>query len=126
MDVFSLWFNSKFCDLIFLCSLESTSGFEALTEIQNLLNNSMHDPSLKESLIIDASNRFFTVIPSIHPHIIRDEDDFKSKVIGHLSLDQVLRVPLTDGNLYFVGVLLRKKETQCIYVVGNFEFMKAF
>jgi hypothetical protein len=30
--------------------------------------------------MIDASNRFFTVIPSIHPHIIRDEDDFKSKV----------------------------------------------
>uniref|UniRef100_A0A9I9DUL3 Poly [ADP-ribose] polymerase n=1 Tax=Cucumis melo TaxID=3656 RepID=A0A9I9DUL3_CUCME len=55
-------------------------GFEALTEIQNLLNSSMHDPSVKESLIIDASNRFFTVIPSIHPHIIRDEDDFKSKL----------------------------------------------
>ncbi|XP_022967405.1 poly [ADP-ribose] polymerase 1 [Cucurbita maxima] len=55
-------------------------GFEALTEIQNLLNSSVHDPSMKESLIIDASNRFFTVIPSIHPHIIRDEDDFKSKL----------------------------------------------
>ncbi|KAG2713573.1 hypothetical protein I3843_04G174400 [Carya illinoinensis] len=54
-------------------------GFEALTEIQNLLNNNAHDPSVKESLIIDASNRFFTMIPSIHPHIIRDEDDFKSK-----------------------------------------------
>lgn len=35
---------------------------------------------MKESLIVDASNRFFTVIPSIHPHVIRDEDDFKSKV----------------------------------------------
>ncbi|KAB1208820.1 Poly [ADP-ribose] polymerase 1 [Morella rubra] len=55
-------------------------GFEALTEIQNLLNNNARDASVKESLIIDASNRFFTVIPSIHPHIIRDEDDFKSKV----------------------------------------------
>ncbi|KGN57935.1 poly [ADP-ribose] polymerase 1 isoform X1 [Cucumis sativus] len=55
-------------------------GFEALTEIQNLLNSSVHDPYMKESLIIDASNRFFTVIPSIHPHIIRDEDDFKSKL----------------------------------------------
>lgn len=55
-------------------------GFEALTEIQNLLNNGAYDPSVKESLIIDASNRFFTVIPSIHPHVIRDEDDFKSKV----------------------------------------------
>ncbi|KAB2003572.1 hypothetical protein ES319_D11G141000v1 [Gossypium barbadense] len=55
-------------------------GFEALTEIQNLLNSDASDPSLKESFIIDASNRFFTVIPSIHPHVIRDEDDFKAKV----------------------------------------------
>ena len=55
-------------------------GFEALTEIQNLLNSNTHDPSILESLIVDASNRFFTVIPSIHPHVIRDEDDFKSKV----------------------------------------------
>lgn len=55
-------------------------GFEALTEIQNLLNSSAHDPSIKESLIVDASNRFFTVIPSVHPRVIRDEDDFKSKV----------------------------------------------
>ncbi|GMH02358.1 hypothetical protein Nepgr_004197 [Nepenthes gracilis] len=55
-------------------------GFEALTQIQNLLSNDAFDPSMKESLIVDASNRFFTVIPSIHPHVIRDEDDFKSKV----------------------------------------------
>ncbi|CAH9132809.1 unnamed protein product [Cuscuta epithymum] len=55
-------------------------GFEALTEIQNLLMRSNVDPSFKESLIIDASNRFFTMIPSIHPHVIKDEDDFKSKV----------------------------------------------
>ncbi|XP_057509297.1 poly [ADP-ribose] polymerase 1 [Actinidia eriantha] len=55
-------------------------GFEALTEIQNLVTSNVHDPSYKESLIIDASNRFFTVIPSIHPHVIRDEDDLKSKV----------------------------------------------
>ncbi|GER29708.1 poly [ADP-ribose] polymerase [Striga asiatica] len=34
----------------------------------------------KETLIVDASNRFFTVIPSIHPHVIKDEDDFKAKV----------------------------------------------
>ncbi|GAB4830505.1 Poly [ADP-ribose] polymerase 1 [Ancistrocladus abbreviatus] len=55
-------------------------GFEALTQIQNLLNNDALNPSMKDSLIVDASNRFFTVIPSIHPHVIKDEDDFKSKV----------------------------------------------
>lgn len=60
--------------------LPISPGFEALTEIQNLVNSNLHDLSHKESLIIDASNRFFTVIPSIHPHVIRDEDDFKSKV----------------------------------------------
>uniref|UniRef100_A0A7N0UUX5 Poly [ADP-ribose] polymerase n=1 Tax=Kalanchoe fedtschenkoi TaxID=63787 RepID=A0A7N0UUX5_KALFE len=56
------------------------NGFEALTEIQNLLNNNAYDASIKESLLVNASNRFFTLIPSIHPHIIRDEDDFQSKV----------------------------------------------
>ncbi|KAM0949661.1 putative NAD(+) ADP-ribosyltransferase transcription regulator SAP family [Dioscorea sansibarensis] len=56
-------------------------GFEALTEIQNLINNSNgHEPVVKETLIVDASNRFFTLIPSIHPHVIRDEDDVKAKV----------------------------------------------
>ncbi|OVA13922.1 BRCT domain [Macleaya cordata] len=54
-------------------------GFEALTEIQNLLNSNS-DPSIRDSLLVDASNRFFTVIPSIHPYVIRGEDDFKSKV----------------------------------------------
>ncbi|XP_073033565.1 poly [ADP-ribose] polymerase 1-like [Primulina eburnea] len=55
-------------------------GFEALTQIQNLLNDTAHAPSVRESLIVDASNRFFTVIPSTHPHVICDEDDFKMKV----------------------------------------------
>jgi poly [ADP-ribose] polymerase len=58
----------------------SSKGFEALTEIQRLLTESDPQPTMKESLLVDASNRFFTMIPSIHPHIIRDEDDFKSKV----------------------------------------------
>ncbi|KAK1284252.1 Poly [ADP-ribose] polymerase 1 [Acorus calamus] len=55
-------------------------GFEALTEIQNLLNSNEYEPSLRQSLLVDASNRFFTLIPSIHPFVIRDEDDFKAKV----------------------------------------------
>ncbi|XP_054820608.1 poly [ADP-ribose] polymerase 1-like [Prosopis cineraria] len=55
-------------------------GFEALTDIQNLLSKNNPDASVRESLLLDASNRFFTVIPSIHPHVIRDEEDFKSKV----------------------------------------------
>lgn len=54
-------------------------GFEVLTELQNLLKEATDNP-LKESLIVDASNRFFTVIPSVHPHVIKDEDDFKLKV----------------------------------------------
>ncbi|KAF5930484.1 hypothetical protein HYC85_031357 [Camellia sinensis] len=56
-----------------------SKSFEALTEIHNLLNSNVHNASYKESLIVDASNLFFTVIPSIHPHVIRDENDFKSK-----------------------------------------------
>ncbi|KAG8099933.1 hypothetical protein GUJ93_ZPchr0013g36640 [Zizania palustris] len=56
-------------------------GFEALTEIQNLLGNSdSQELALRDSLIVAASNRFFTLIPSIHPHIIQDEDDLMVKV----------------------------------------------
>lgn len=55
-------------------------GFEALTEIQNLLSGTNHDPTVRETLLVDASNRFFTVIPSIHPHVIKDEDNFKLKI----------------------------------------------
>ncbi|XP_057858020.2 poly [ADP-ribose] polymerase 1 [Cryptomeria japonica] len=54
-------------------------GFEVLTELQNLINHGDIDVS-KENLIIDASNRFFTIIPSVHPHVIRDEDELKSKI----------------------------------------------
>ncbi|KAG9150440.1 hypothetical protein Leryth_010823 [Lithospermum erythrorhizon] len=54
-------------------------GFEALTEIQNILESKIGTTANKNKLI-DASNRFFTVIPSIHPHVIKDEADFKSKV----------------------------------------------
>ncbi|OAY84085.1 Poly (ADP-ribose) polymerase 1 [Ananas comosus] len=56
-------------------------GFEALTEIQNLLSSEGgHDPAVRESLLIDSSNRFFTLIPSIHPHVIRHDEEFKAKV----------------------------------------------
>ncbi|GAB2223188.1 hypothetical protein Droror1_Dr00017326 [Drosera rotundifolia] len=51
-------------------------GFEALTQIQNFLANNDLSPAMKESLFVDASNRFFTLIPSIHPHVIKDEDEF--------------------------------------------------
>ncbi|PWZ40138.1 Poly [ADP-ribose] polymerase 1 [Zea mays] len=55
-------------------------GFEALTEIQNLLKDTADQAlAVRESLIVAASNRFFTLIPSIHPHIIRDEDDLMIK-----------------------------------------------
>jgi hypothetical protein len=72
LSLLQICLNSIFCKF--------SLGFEALTEIQNLLNNSGYDPSIKESLIIDANNHFFTVIPSIHPHVIKDKDEFKSKV----------------------------------------------
>ena len=57
---------------------------EALTEIQNLLKDTADQAlAVRESLIVAASNRFFTLIPSIHPHIIRDEDDLMIKVCAH-------------------------------------------
>ncbi|CAA2964224.1 poly [ADP-ribose] polymerase 1 [Olea europaea subsp. europaea] len=50
-------------------------SFEALTPIHNWLNSTTYAPSLKESLV-DANNRFFTIIPSICLHVIKDEEDF--------------------------------------------------
>ncbi|KAI3875434.1 hypothetical protein MKX03_036768 [Papaver bracteatum] len=67
-------------------------GFSALTDIQNLLASNNQDLSVRESLLIDASNRFFksllidasnrffSIIPSTHPRIIRDARDLRSKV----------------------------------------------
>ncbi|KAI3923415.1 hypothetical protein MKW92_030016 [Papaver armeniacum] len=55
-------------------------GFSALTDIQNLLASNNPDLSVRESLLIDASNRFFSIIPSTHPRVIRNENDLKSKV----------------------------------------------
>ena len=82
------------------------SGFGALTEIQNLLSSTAHDPARRESLIIAASNQFFTMIPSIHPHVIRDEDDFKSKVEAVLTpsslvvLSRSIHLYLLDNPIY--------------------------
>lgn len=56
------------------------TGFEALIVIENLLSISAYNPTVRDSLIIDASNRFFTMIPFFYPHVIKDENDFKSKV----------------------------------------------
>ena len=34
----------------------------------------------KEGLLVDASNRFFTLIPTVHPTVISDLQILKSKV----------------------------------------------
>lgn len=70
-----------------MVTLALLAGFEALTEIQNLLKNTADQAlAVRESLIVAASNRFFTLIPSIHPHIIRDEDEIMIKVCSHYPL----------------------------------------
>eukprot|EP00252_Welwitschia_mirabilis_P019406 TRINITY_DN4480_c0_g1_i1.p1 TRINITY_DN4480_c0_g1~~TRINITY_DN4480_c0_g1_i1.p1 ORF type:complete len:362 (+),score=77.54 TRINITY_DN4480_c0_g1_i1:125-1087(+) len=55
-------------------------GFEVLTELQNLILNNKASIEDKHSLIIDASNRFFTLIPTIHPHLIQEENELKAKI----------------------------------------------
>ncbi|KAI3463790.1 hypothetical protein Pfo_020453 [Paulownia fortunei] len=42
-------------------------------------NTVAYAPIVKGRPIVDASNIVFIVIPSIHPLVIKDEDDFKSK-----------------------------------------------
>ena len=53
------------------------SAFQVLTEIQNILTD--HSDRMN-SLLVDASNRFFTLVPHVHPRIISDQDALKSKV----------------------------------------------
>ncbi|KAI3453489.1 hypothetical protein Pfo_010152 [Paulownia fortunei] len=64
-----------------------TSGVKSEVEsedvelIKNLLNTAAAcAPTLKGHCIVDGSYSFFVVIPSTHPHVIMDEDHFKSKV----------------------------------------------
>ena len=54
-----------------------TSAFQVLTEIQNILTD---QSNRKNNLLVDASNRFFTLVPHVHPRIILDQDALKSKV----------------------------------------------
>ena len=76
-----LFFFFQIYDGMKMVTLALLAGFEALTEIQNLLKNTADQAlAVRESLIVAASNRFFTLIPSIHPHIIRDEDELMIKV----------------------------------------------
>ncbi|KAJ7561684.1 hypothetical protein O6H91_03G037600 [Diphasiastrum complanatum] len=55
-------------------------GFQVLTELQNIMNLTEPSTGRKEGLLVDASNRFFTLIPTVHPHVIRDMDDLKAKI----------------------------------------------
>jgi hypothetical protein len=57
--------------------LHVPSAFQVLTEIQNILKD--HSDRMN-NLLVDASNRFFTLVPHVHPRIIVDQDTLKSKV----------------------------------------------
>jgi poly [ADP-ribose] polymerase len=82
-----LIFSLQMYDDVKMVTLALLAGFEALTEIQNLLKNTADQAlAVRESLIVAASNRFFTLIPSIHPHIIQDEDEIMIKVCSHYPL----------------------------------------
>lgn len=53
-------------------------GFQVLTEIQNIFRSAKSEK--QDSLLMDASNRFFTLIPHVHPRVIGNEDDLKMKI----------------------------------------------
>lgn len=55
------------------------AGYAVLTEIQNILGAADQGPR-QQGLLVDASNRFFTLIPTVHPLVISDEQTLKSKV----------------------------------------------
>lgn len=49
-------------------------GFEALKQVENMIKLNEPDVRLK-----DASSRFFTLIPTVNPRVIRDLDDLRVK-----------------------------------------------
>lgn len=53
-------------------------AFQVLTEIQNIFGS--NNSEKRNSLLMDASNRFFTLVPHVHPRIISDEEALKSKI----------------------------------------------
>lgn len=55
-------------------------GFQVLTEIQNALQMATDGTGRREGALVDASNRFFTLIPSVHPRVIRTLDDLQAQV----------------------------------------------
>lgn len=67
-------------DVVPLITSVSFSGYEVLTEIQNILGEDENKPR-QEGMLVDASNRFFTLIPTVHPVVISDSETLKSKVL---------------------------------------------
>ncbi len=51
-----------------------------MTEIQNIMAKDELS-AVKDGLLVDASNRFFTLIPTVHPSVISDHTILKSKVV---------------------------------------------
>ncbi len=56
------------------------AGYQVLTEIQNIMAKDELS-AVKDGLLVDASNRFFTLIPTVHPSVISDHTILKSKVV---------------------------------------------
>jgi len=54
-------------------------GFQVLTEVQNALQLPPDAAGRREGALVDASNRFFTLIPSVHPRVIRTQKTCKPK-----------------------------------------------
>ena len=51
-----------------------------LTEIQNLLQSEGGSKEVRAARIMEASSRFFTLIPTVAPTAINDTDRLKQKV----------------------------------------------
>lgn len=74
------------------------SGYEVLTELQNIMGEGEPDPC-KEGLLVDASNRFFTLIPTVHPTVISDLQTLKSKVLPSNLQNKIGVAAFCLGNL---------------------------
>lgn len=91
----------------------SFSGYEVLTEIQNILGEDENKPR-QEGMLVDASNRFFTLIPTVHPVVISDSEILKSKVlISNLSFYLNIKV-ICEVCFEFLASCLKGEIFRCI------------
>lgn len=84
-------------------------GFDALKQVEDMIKLNEPDVRLKESQLVDASSHFFTLIPTVHPRVIRNLDDLRlknRKLEGLLEMEKaakLMRFEIKDDDPFYAN-----------------------